>query len=90
MTRPTAPRIPTWIALVALIVAACSGATTSASVAPSAPAATTPQPAASQGEASTAPTPAPSLDTTPVSIKVWDYYGDTTPVKPALAGFKAQ
>ena len=89
MTRVPAPRILIWIALVALVVAACSGAATT-SVAPSAPAATTPQPAASQGEASTAPTPAPSLDTTPVTIKVWDYYGDTTPLKPALAGFKAQ
>jgi ABC-type glycerol-3-phosphate transport system substrate-binding protein len=88
MTRAPALRIPIWIAIVALVVTACSGATTS--IAPSAPAATTPQPSSSSGEASTAPTPAPSLDTTPVTIKVWDYYGDTTPVKPALAGFKAQ
>jgi ABC-type glycerol-3-phosphate transport system substrate-binding protein len=27
-------------------------------------------------------------DRTPVTITVWDYYGSTTPVKPALAGFK--
>ena len=27
-------------------------------------------------------------DRTPVTITVWDYYGTTTPVKPALAGFK--
>ncbi len=30
---------------------------------------------------------APSLDTTPVTITVWDYYGEVTPFKPALAGF---
>jgi ABC-type glycerol-3-phosphate transport system substrate-binding protein len=27
-------------------------------------------------------------DRSPVTITVWDYYGSTTPVKPALAGFK--
>jgi ABC-type glycerol-3-phosphate transport system substrate-binding protein len=80
-------RIPIILALVALVVTACGGSAASSS-APSAPAATTPQPSASTGEASTAPTPAPSLDTTPVTIKVWDYYGDSTPIKPALTGFK--
>jgi len=87
MTRAPAPRIPMWIALVALVVTACSGTTASVapSVAPSAAAATTPKPT----EASAPPTPAPSIDKTPVTIKVWDYYGDSTPIKPALAGFKS-
>ena len=31
--------------------------------------------------------PPPSIDTTPVTIKVWDYYGESTPIKPALEGF---
>jgi ABC-type glycerol-3-phosphate transport system substrate-binding protein len=31
---------------------------------------------------------ASSQDRTPVKITVWDYYGSSTPVKPALAGFK--
>jgi len=37
------------------------------------------------------PTPAASSsgqNRTPVTITVWDYYGSSTPVKPALAGFK--
>ena len=37
-----------------------------------------------------AASPAPSIDTTPVTITVWDYYGESTPVKPALAGFQKE
>jgi ABC-type glycerol-3-phosphate transport system substrate-binding protein len=40
--------------------------------------------------ASTEPSPAASVDKTPVTIKVWDYYGESTPIKPALDGFKAE
>jgi len=92
MTRAPALRILIWIAVVALVVTACSGATSSpvTSIAPSAPAATTPSPAAAVSSASAVPTPAPSIDKTPVTITVWDYYGDSTPIKPALAGFKAE
>jgi multiple sugar transport system substrate-binding protein len=43
------------------------------------------------GAATPAPaTPAASLDTTPVTITVWDYYGEATPVKPALDGFQTE
>ncbi len=77
-------RALTGLAIAALVASACgsSGSTT----APSAAAPTPGQSAA--GEASpSAATPAASLDTTPVTIKVWDYYGESTPIKPALAGF---
>jgi multiple sugar transport system substrate-binding protein len=87
MNRAPTLRILTGIAVLALVVTACGGAATSAG--PSAAAATTPTSAPSTGAATTAPTPTARLDTTPVTIKVWDYYGDTTPIKPALAGFKA-
>ncbi len=47
-----------------------------------------PTAAASEGAVVSAePSAAPSVDTTPVTIKVWDYYGESTPIKPALAGF---
>ena len=72
------------LAIAALVASACgsSGSTTAPSVAVPTPG----QSAA--GEASpSAATPAASLDTTPVTIKVWDYYGESTPIKPALAGF---
>jgi ABC-type glycerol-3-phosphate transport system substrate-binding protein len=87
MNRAPTLRILIGIAVIALVTTACGGASTSS--APSAAAATTPTAAPPSGEATTAPTAAPSLDTTPVTIKVWDYYGDSTPIKPALAGFKA-
>jgi len=47
---------------------------------------------ATPAPATGAPTtgPAASMDTTPVTITVWDYYGEATPVKPALAGFQAE
>ena len=68
----------------ALIASACgsSGSTTG-------PSAAVPTPGQSCGgeAAPSAATPAASLDTTPVTIKVWDYYGESTPIKPALAGF---
>ena len=43
--------------------------------------------AASPSPSGAPATPAASLDTTPVTIVVWDYYGEATPIKPALAGF---
>src|SRR4051795_7349758 len=93
MTRAPALRIPMWIAVVALVVTACSGTTTSpaASTGASAPPAFVATPAPSAAAAASAtPVPAASIDTSPVTIKVWDYYGDTTPIKPALNGFRAQ
>jgi multiple sugar transport system substrate-binding protein len=68
---------------------ACSGAATpSPTTAPAVPVAS--EPAATTAAATPAPATAaaPSVDTTPVTIKVWDYYGESTPVKPALDGFK--
>jgi multiple sugar transport system substrate-binding protein len=66
------------LAVVALLVGACG---TAASPSPSSPSGSEP--------AASAPTSAPpSIDTTPVTIRVWDYYGETTPIKPALEGFK--
>jgi len=87
-TRPAAA-----LAALVLIVSACGGAASPAP--PSAPPSVAPSvaPSAAGSEApSTAPTasPAPSYDTTPVTITVWDYYGEATPVKPALAGFQAE
>jgi ABC-type glycerol-3-phosphate transport system substrate-binding protein len=40
--------------------------------------------------ASPAASPAASLDTTPVAITVWDYYGEATPIKPAIEGFQKE
>ena len=81
------PRFRTLAGLagLAILVGACgtSGSTTAPTTAPT-------QPAASEAGGSAAPTEAPSLDTTPVTIKVWDYYGDATPIKPALEGFKKE
>jgi ABC-type glycerol-3-phosphate transport system substrate-binding protein len=68
---------------VALIASACgSGGTTAAPSSAATPGQST------SGEASpSAAAPSASLDTTPVTIKVWDYYGESTPIKPVLAGF---
>lgn len=73
------------LATLAIIVGACgsSAATVGPTTAPT-------QAPSSDTGASAEPTAAPSIDTTPVTIKVWDYYGDTTPVKPALDGFKKE
>jgi ABC-type glycerol-3-phosphate transport system substrate-binding protein len=34
--------------------------------------------------------PEPSMDTAPVTITVWDYYGEATPIKPAIEGFQEE
>jgi len=83
MNRLTRPAVA--LAALALAVSACGSA---ASPSPTSPPAT--QAPATQGPATEAPveTPAPSIDTTPVTITVWDYYGEATPVKPALDGFQ--
>ena len=73
------------LATLAIIAGACGSST--ATVGPTT--APTQAPSSAAG-ASSEPTAAPSVDTTPVTIKVWDYYGDTTPVKPALDGFKKE
>jgi len=77
------------LATLAIVFSACgsSGATTNPTVGP-----TTGPTGAASGTAGTSPEPtaAPSYDTTPVTIKVWDYYGDTTPIKPTLDGFKKE
>ena len=73
------------LAALAIVASACGSSATSA--APT----TGPTAAASEGAGvSPEPSAAPSLDTTPVTIKVWDYYGETTPIKPALDGFKKE
>lgn len=73
------------LAAVAIVFGACGSST--GSTGPT----TAPTQAPSDGTgASSEPTPAPSLDTTPVTIKVWDYYGESTPIKPALDGFKKE
>ncbi len=71
------------LATIALVAGACGpgGATATPTTAPTGA-------APSPGESTGAASPSPSLDTTPVTIKVWDYYGESTPVKPALDGFK--
>ena len=70
------------LAAVALVVSACGSA---ASPSPATQVPVTASPAGGAGES-----PAPSIDTTPVTITVWDYYGEATPVKPALAGFQKE
>ena len=73
------------LAALAIVFSACGYAATSSG--PTSADATAPTAApSSDAGASTEPTAAPSVDTTPVTIKVWDYYGDTTPIKPAAAG----
>jgi multiple sugar transport system substrate-binding protein len=75
------------LAIVALMVGACGTGGT----ATTGPTAAGPSAAASSGaEVPSAAAPSASLDTTPVTIKVWDYYGDSTPIKPALDGFKKE
>ncbi len=84
MIRVTRPAIA--LAALALVVSACGGA---ASPSPSGAPAT--QPSTSQPPASQpAETPAPSVDTTPVTLTVWDYYGkEVTPFTPeAIAAFQ--
>jgi multiple sugar transport system substrate-binding protein len=78
MSRWTHPAVA--LAAVALIVGACGSAA-------SPPPATSPS--AGAGASST---PAASLDTTPVTVVVWDYYGkEVTPFTPdALAAFQAE
>jgi multiple sugar transport system substrate-binding protein len=72
------------LAVLAIVASACGSSATSAE--PST--AVGPTAAASDGAVVSAePSAAPSVDTTPVTIKVWDYYGESTPIKPALAGF---
>jgi ABC-type glycerol-3-phosphate transport system substrate-binding protein len=80
MSRWTHPAVA--LVAVALVVSACGSA---ASPAPATQAAVTSPPAGG----STA-SPAPSMDTTPVTITVWDYYGEATPVKPAVDGFQKE
>lgn len=75
MTRWTRPAVA--VAALALVASACGGAATQAPPT---------QPPSSGG----AETPAASIDTTPVTITVWDYYGEATPIEPALAGFQAE
>jgi multiple sugar transport system substrate-binding protein len=78
MSRWTHPAVA--LAAVALIVGACGSAAT-------------PPPAASPSAgAGASSTPAASLDTTPVTVVVWDYYGkEVTPFTPdALAAFQAE
>jgi multiple sugar transport system substrate-binding protein len=84
-----ARRLAALAAAMAIFAGACGGAATSApSPAASVPSAASP---ASAAPSQAAPaSPAPSLDTTPVTITVWDYYGESTPVKPALAGFQKE
>jgi multiple sugar transport system substrate-binding protein len=66
---------------VALVASAC-GSAASPAPATQAPAGS-PAAGATQG-------PAASLDTTPVTITVWDYYGEATPIKPAIDGFQKE
>lgn len=79
MTRWTRPAAA--LAAFAVIVGACGGgASPSVSAVPSGQPTQPPSAAA----------PSASIDTTPVTIKVWDYYGETTPIKPALEGFQKE
>ena len=78
MSRWTHPAVA--LAAIALVVSAC-GSTAS------------PAPVVSPSEdAGASAAPAASLDTTPVTIIVWDYYGkEVTPFTPdALAAFQAE
>ena len=72
------------LAMVSIIASACGtgGATTTPTTAGQSPAGS-----AGLGASAEPSAPPASLDTTPVTIKVWDYYGDSTPIKPALEGF---
>ncbi|MFN8631898.1 MAG: sugar ABC transporter substrate-binding protein [Chloroflexota bacterium] len=93
MTRLSRPLGLMAAALLAL--SACGSST--ATPAPSAAASATTPPAASASAAPSAsaaasPTEAPSVDTTPVTLTVWDYYGkEVTPFTPdAIAAFQEE
>ena len=74
------------LAILAIVVGACGSS--SASAGP--PSAATAAPSSDAAAPAEPTAPAPSVDTTPVTITVWDYYGESTPVKPALAGFQKE
>jgi ABC-type glycerol-3-phosphate transport system substrate-binding protein len=78
------------LAALAIIVGGCGSSATSAGATVGASVAAPTQAPSADAGASTEPTAPPSFDTTPVTIKVWDYYGDSTPIKPALAGFQKE
>ena len=88
MTR--ARRLATLAAVMAILAGACGGAATPAPSAPPPSAQARAAPASAAPSQAAAVSPAPSIDTTPVTITVWDYYGESTPVKPALAGFEKE
>jgi ABC-type glycerol-3-phosphate transport system substrate-binding protein len=73
------------VGALAIVVAACGGGGTPTPAAGATPAAV-------ESSQPGSPTPAPSLDTTPVTLVVWDYYGqEVTPFTPAaIAAFEAQ
>jgi multiple sugar transport system substrate-binding protein len=76
------------VAALAIVVGACGGAAS-----PTPAATQSAQPGASpSAEAAGSPTPAASIDTTPVTITVWDYYGKgTSPFAPeVLAAFQKE
>jgi multiple sugar transport system substrate-binding protein len=77
-------RVAAFVAALAIVVGACGGGATPSP-------ASSASPAPSQGTG-TSPSPAPSIDTTPVTITVWDYYGmEVTPfTTDALAAFKTE
>ncbi len=64
--------------ILGLLLSACGGATTQPPAASQAPAVT---------EAPPAVTEAPPAEA--VTLTVWDYYGEATPIKPLIAGFEA-
>jgi multiple sugar transport system substrate-binding protein len=81
------------LAAATLALSSCAGtaATPSSSETPTTAPTTAATEAASAAEtAAPTPTEAPSVDTTPVTLTVWDYYGkDTTPFTPdAIAAFQ--
>jgi ABC-type glycerol-3-phosphate transport system substrate-binding protein len=67
--------------LIAMVLSACGGAAQPA--APAAPA----QPAATAAPAQPAATTAPAAGNDKVTITVWDYYGEATPIKPLVEPF---
>jgi multiple sugar transport system substrate-binding protein len=81
MTKKLAPIVA--LLLIVAMLAGCSGSAQ--------PAATEAAPTAAAGTAAaTTAATSGSTDAEPVTITIWDYYGEATPVKPLIEGFEAE
>ena len=75
-------RVAAVVSVIALVAGACGSASPSASSTAASPVTVSPSVAGPTTAVGSAP--AASLDTTPVTLSLWDYYGDSTPITQAV------